>query len=170
MFLPSFPSPLRPLHYYVVLPPALSLSLSLPPSVASDLVQSKEGRGGGERDSVVEDETSWSCRVNVTVEVTYKNGLPLPATFNAYCLHRGSVVEDETSWSCRVNVTVKVTYKNGLPLQASFNAYCLLSCREHGTISFCLCRPTVILRQGQGHRNEHERAYMASICLWSCHV
>ena len=36
------------------------------------------------------------------------------------------------------------------------NAYCLLSCREHATMILCLCRPTVTLHQGHGHRKEHE--------------
>ena len=36
------------------------------------------------------------------------------------------------------------------------NACCLLSCRDTSKLIFCLCRPTVTLHQGQGHRNEHE--------------
>ena len=47
--------------------------------------------------------------------------------------------------------------KKGLPLQQV--ACCLLSCREHSTLNFCLCRPTVTLHQGQGHRNEHEHIW-----------
>ena len=34
--------------------------------------------------------------------------------------------------------------------------YFLHSCREHATLIFCLCRPTVTLNQGRGNRNEHE--------------
>ena len=42
---------------------------------------------------------------------------------------------------------------------SKFNAYCLLSCRDNSQQR--LCRPTVTLHQGQGHRNEHENMCQA---------
>ena len=47
--------------------------------------------------------------------------------------------------------------------KSQFNAYCLLSCRDKSTlICFCLCRHTVTLPQGSGHRNvyDYEDNYM----------
>ena len=40
---------------------------------------------------------------------------------------------------------------------SKFYAYCLLSCRDISTLIFCLCRPTVTLHQGHGHRHEYEQ-------------
>ena len=38
---------------------------------------------------------------------------------------------------------------------SQFNANCLLSCRDNLTMICFLCRRTVTLHQGQGHRYEH---------------
>ena len=36
---------------------------------------------------------------------------------------------------------------------SKFNACCFFSCRHNSALNVCLCRPTMTLQQGQGHRN-----------------
>ena len=41
----------------------------------------------------------------------------------------------------------------------------MLNCRSNTALIFVwLCRPTVTLHQGQGHRNEHEHIRHALVC------
>ena len=50
--------------------------------------------------------------------------------------------------------------------------YCLIRCRENSTLNIFPCQAIVILRQGQGHRNEHEHmcpAYVYRHTKCECH-
>ena len=55
---------------------------------------------------------------------------------------------------------------------SKYNACCLLSCRDNSTLNVCLCRPTMTLHHGQGHRNEHEQICHAQVyrhAKFQCH-
>ena len=44
---------------------------------------------------------------------------------------------------------------------SNLNASFLFCYRDNSTQTICLCRPTVTLHQGQGHRGEHEQIWHA---------
>ena len=61
--------------------------------------------------------------------------------------------------------------KNGLSYVVA--SLMLMACFVAESIQrwfLCICRPTVTLHRGQGHRKEHEQIIMASISLSSCQV
>ena len=94
-----------------------------------------------------------------------------------YTLISLSILQDEgvmqkkhPRWLSHINIlNVKVT-KNMAYRCSKFNACCLLSCRDNSSLDFCICRTTMTLHQGQGHRNDHEQAHIPGKSLPSCQV
>ena len=99
---------------------------------------------------------------------------PVPVIFD---IRRGLVNNrnqflKKTSWTSHINVCkvkVKVNVKMAYRCSKFNGCLMLIACLVLESIQrwcfVCLCRPTVTLHQGQGHQNEHEHNYRASISL-----
>ena len=74
-------------------------------------------------------------------------------------------------WSSQINVfKVMITKTKWPTVAASLMRIACLRCRENSTLNDCLCRPTMTLHQGQGHR--HEEIYHACVyrhANFECH-
>ena len=80
-----------------------------------------------------------------------------------------------TRWSNHIHVCIYTSSFLKVYHCRKFNVCCLLSCRnDSSTQFFCLCRPTVILHQGQGHRTSmsiygiHKATLMRDKCPRYC--